>query len=532
MAGYSRFNMWAGISEFQSLYTAGTNPPVQINGSVIAVPGRSSLLRAYNPSIILTLYYHSCLFDPVNDFSTYNSANPWKNSVINGSINQRAMDWRWILCNQGTTIATTALTSNATSVTLAAASNFVNGGYAVITTSSFTNPELVLVTAGAGTTTLTITRNAQSVFGTYSAQAYAVGSIIRPCVSTLGANGLPAWNVTTNCPAYAPPDTYGFTDPWNKWITRFTTEKLMCDGGAWTSQAQGQLTDLNGLFFDNWVDQPGQMLTGSTWSTVADINGTNTATGLSNAVWLAGMQDLATKLRNQIPAGLVLTANTGGTAANFGDWLNGGMAEGIDQTGTNGLIGNAAAIQTHMNNWISNGVAPQLYIYNGSSNRGGLTSVGAPGTANSVGNDYQAMRLNLALCLQSSSTSTTAGAFFCYDEMAYTGSGGGGHQTGWWYDEYAVNINTNQPDGKSTGWLGKATGATSTPSASCYMRYFDNGVALANASASPFAFSTTGNFHRIDATGASGQAPSINSGGASGSSFTVPAGDGLILIRG
>ena len=98
----------------------------------------------------------------------------------------------------------------------------------------------------------------------------------------------------------------------------------------------------------------------------------------------------------------------------------------------------------------------------------------------------------------------------------------------WWYDEYSVDTVTGLPTSNGTrkGYLGAADGPATRLGNGLWRRDFANGIALANNTSSSVSYALGGTFRRIRGT----QDPAVNNG-QSVSSVTLPAQDGLVLLR-
>jgi hypothetical protein len=95
------------------------------------------------------------------------------------------------------------------------------------------------------------------------------------------------------------------------------------------------------------------------------------------------------------------------------------------------------------------------------------------------------------------------------------------HHTRWWYDEF------DGGDGiRRRGYLGQPLGAPLKLASGVYRRDFQNGVALNNSTGSNQTIALGATFKKLRGT----QNPSLNNG-AVVSSVTVPAKDGVILLR-
>jgi hypothetical protein len=97
----------------------------------------------------------------------------------------------------------------------------------------------------------------------------------------------------------------------------------------------------------------------------------------------------------------------------------------------------------------------------------------------------------------------------------------GNHSTRWWYDEYDGGVGI-----RKRGYLGKPLGGPSVLSSAVYRRDYQNGIVLNNSSNAAQTINLGGTFKKLQGT----QNPSLNNG-ATVTSVTVPAHDGIILLR-
>jgi hypothetical protein len=209
------------------------------------------------------------------------------------------------------------------------------------------------------------------------------------------------------------------------------------------------------------------------------------------------MYAMGSAVRSHIPSGRLVVGNPGGRNTSYqGQVLNGGMIEGLDETGANGYIGDTLGFY---NNWMGNGHGPHFFILDGSAHGSSLSAVQT---------NYQAMRFELAWTLAND-------GFFLYDEYWYNYD----HSTDWWYDEF-------DNAGRGTGYLGQALGAATQPATGVFRRDFTNGISLCNTTTSALTISLGGTFRKISGT----QVPTINNG-ASVTSVTLQGKDGIILLR-
>jgi hypothetical protein len=208
------------------------------------------------------------------------------------------------------------------------------------------------------------------------------------------------------------------------------------------------------------------------------------------------MQNICGLLKSRLGNDKIVHSNTGAAVALHGNVLNGGMIEGVDETGNNPFIGD---VQGFYQGWMSGGVSPQIFLMDCSAHGSSLAEVQT---------NYQAMRFLLTYTLQND-------GFFIYDEFWYNYA----HNTSWWYDEY-------DNAGLGKGYLGMPLGPATQPISGVYRRDFTNGLSLCNTTTSPQTIALGGTFRKIKGT----QAPSVNDGSLL-STITLNAKDGIILLR-
>jgi hypothetical protein len=95
------------------------------------------------------------------------------------------------------------------------------------------------------------------------------------------------------------------------------------------------------------------------------------------------------------------------------------------------------------------------------------------------------------------------------------------HGTRWWYDEFDGGEGVRR-----RGYLGQPLGGPAKLPNGVYRRNFQNGIALNNSTGAAQTVSLGGTFKKLRGT----QNPTLNNG-ASVTSVTIPAHDGLILLR-
>jgi hypothetical protein len=212
----------------------------------------------------------------------------------------------------------------------------------------------------------------------------------------------------------------------------------------------------------------------------------------TNDRWGEAMRDMMARLRAALGPNELIIPNRGDGLTQHN---NGGMLEFVDFLDRNGL--------DMLQKWNAN-------------HFGELWSTILSGGSQT---DYRKMRYNLT------------GAMLANHHFGYTNGAAGNYTSLWWYDEYSVNTATGQAtgDGSRKGYLGQPTGPPqqlTSGFAAVWRRDFQNGIVLHNQTSSSQTVSLGGTFRRIQGT----QDPTVNNG-QSGTSVTLPAQDGLILLR-
>jgi hypothetical protein len=347
---------------------------------------------------------------------------------------------------------------------------------------------------GAGT--LTVNRGQLAQNGKFPAITHNPGDYARS-VAYAWNQGFMAFNMSSGCPGSDINPGLGSNLTYNQFVAAFWTAKTANDH---------LYTNLDGLFLDNYVDIPSQLITNAS---KVDYLNQNTATPTPDNAndWKTGMADLAARLRNSLPGKLII-ANTGGSADISGASLNGGMIEGVDQNGKNNFVGDANGDPTAFyNSWMSGGSAPQTFIYNGSD---AITT----GT-DAARTDYRTMRFLFTRTLLNN-------GFFDYDEFLVSntsaGLNSGGHQTTWWYDEY-------DNAGQGTGYLGYALTDATQPITGVFRRDFQHGIDLCNTTAVTQTVSLGKTYKRID-----GVQDHATNDGSKLTVVTLQPRDGIILL--
>jgi hypothetical protein len=404
-----------------------------------------------------TIYWHSCIYE-------WNQAIPlvgnyWRASETGyyvGGVRYRQC-LEWLLCYRGSTLSS-GINSTTTSIPVAQLSYFDVNDHAIIALPGDSEGmEMVTITAksaASGAGTLTVVRGEQaqntnlagSVGGGYPAVAHSSGKAIRSVAYAFGNPDYMMVNVTATCPTA----NGGFgTQTYSQWQASWLAMKL----------AEPNFTNLDGVFLDNFIEVPATIFDGTRGVSTVDGSNTNAATGVSDAVWKAGMVDNAAKLRTAMGSTAIVTGNTGGAAADFSASLQGGMIEGFDEDGTNDRWRRQPTARVSVLSQLERGHEPVLHHERHEPRR-------RPDQADQLSGDALSAWVG---------PSSETGTFVTTKSESTTSNSS--HQTEWWYDEY-------DDVGAGVGWLGQPTGPYTTISAGVYRRKFDNGVVVVNTTGS------------------------------------------------
>ena len=434
--------------------------------------------RQQNPDQVELMYFHSSLY-PESEYTP-------EQFTINGT--RYYIDPAWYLTYAGSSL-TEDVSASGEELRVrdlgafAADDRVLLGGVA-----GQSRAEIAVVTSKSapnGPGTLRVVRGLLSQGGRFAPIDHRAGDYVRTIAHAFGDPDAMMLDVTASAPTSAVNDAFG-EQSWNQFAASFLAQKLSDPAYA----------GIDGYFLDNFVDRAVAIVD---HPARVDRYRTNTASGIDDRAWSAGMLDLASRLRATLPADLLLVGNSGGdTPETFGRYLNGGMIEGLDDGGA-GLTGDLAASLGFYWSWMQRGRGQATFIVNGSPRAESLAAGAAA---------YRTMRLLLTLTM-------THDGFLALDEYNVTG----GHQTLWWFDEF-------DGGGRGVGYLGRPTGSVTQPAPGVYRRDFENGIALSNTTASPRTIDLEAPFQRLKGT----QAPLINDGSVTTTVWLAPL-DGLILLR-
>jgi hypothetical protein len=332
-----------------SLYVTDFHWWPEVNAGHGVPPGWTfgHYLTSLNPDLIAIIYQHAALFE--------DGGWTWRPGSTGFVVNDVAyhIDLRWLLTYAGSTL-TAAITPSATSLQVADLSAFAVHDRVVISgVAGQADAEMVLVIAKSATTgagTLTVTRALNDQRGKFPASQHARGDFVRTVAHAFGDPAAMVLNVTSTCPATDINPSLG-SQTWNQFLGSYLAVKL----------SEPAFQDLKGVFLDNFlgralelVDDVGR----------ADIDNTNRATGVPDAMWADGMETLAAEVRARLPGGTLLVGNTGGDPTRYAKYLNGGMIEGVDPHGANALIED---VMPFYHSWMLNARSPAVFIIEGSA---------------------------------------------------------------------------------------------------------------------------------------------------------------------
>jgi hypothetical protein len=432
-----------------------------------------------NPGLIALMYFHACLY----------SDTEYTPGQFTVGHTLYYIDPRWYLTYAGSTLIDN-VTPDAVRLSVQDLRPFAVGDRLLLGgVEGQSQPELSIVvdkSAPTGPGELMVTRGVLSQGGRYAPSTHIAGDYVRPVAHAFGSPEAMLLNPTGSGVASDVNSEFGL-QTWNQFVATFLTRKL----------ADPAFANIDGYMLDNFVDRATALVDEPQR---VDLSNTNTASGLTDRAWADGMRDLVARVRSSLPPNRILTSNDGGgDSQTFGEYLSGGMIEGIDQDGAAAMHGGVEETFGFYSAWISHANRPSTFIFEGSPRVGEL-EVGASA--------YQAMRFLLTLAL-------TDDGYFAFDEFNINA----GHQTLWWYDEY-------DDAGQGTGYLGRPLGPASQPIAGVFRRDFANGISLSNTTKAPHTIALGDTFRKIKGT----QAATVNDGSAVTSVTLMPK-DGIILLR-
>lgn len=275
------------------------------------------------------------------------------------------------------------------------------------------------------------------------------------------------------------PNTYSLNvaSGWSDYLASYVKDDILSTGlwdGIFYDEASATISWLNGGDLD------------------LDRNGFRDAAADADRWWEEGMIRLLRKTREAAGPDAIIVMN-GDSDPDLQKHVNGRMFESFPTPWEgNGSWATVTGNYLRLRDQV--GFTP-VFIVNGN-------------TAN-TGNraDYAKMRYGLASAL-------LGDAFFGFD------FGEQDHGQLWMYDEYSASL------GSPTNAARNLTGQSSPVQPGVWRRDFQNGIALVNSTDRAQTVDLDGDFERLHGT----QDPSVNNGEI-GSTVTIPAKDGLILLR-
>jgi hypothetical protein len=271
--------------------------------------------------------------------------------------------------------------------------------------------------------------------------------------------------------------SYNVATGWNEALPHFVKEDLMSSG------------DWDGVFYDE------------TSATISWLNGGNVDVnddgqrddaGTADRLWKAGMIHLLKTTRDLIGPDAVIVTN-GDSDADLQPYVNGRMFETFptpwEYDGSwSTVMGNYLKLQKQVG-------YPPLFIINSNTNNTGAQ------------NDFRKMRFGLASTLMGD-------GFFQFDY------GDQDHGQTWMYDEYEAYL------GSPVGDARNLTGSTTPVKPGVWRRDFQHGTVLVNSGDKTQTIDLDADFEHLNGA----QDHAVNDGSIA-STVTIPAGDGIIMLR-
>lgn len=254
----------------------------------------------------------------------------------------------------------------------------------------------------------------------------------------------------------------------NQVIPKFVANEVLATG-LW-----------DGVFYDNAWDN-------ITWfvGNDIDLNRDGLADTNLDLAWQAGMRFIYNETRRLAGSKFIIVGNS--DARVYRNELNGMMLENF-----------------RPENWTR---LMQAYEYNQLAGDGSKVNIINANTANRGGEkSYQAMRFGLTSAL-------LLDGYYSFD------FGDQDHGQLWWYDEY--NLDLGPGNGPASAYTGKKDFAPDV-----WQRDYDHGLALVNSTNKPQTVSLAGDYEKII-----GSQDKIVNNGAIVSETTIPAEDGLVLLK-
>jgi hypothetical protein len=273
------------------------------------------------------------------------------------------------------------------------------------------------------------------------------------------------------------------TSSWNSYLPQYVHDHIL------------STNNWDGIFYDEVSDNISWVNGGN-----VDLNrdGTADSAATADAAWKNGMIAMLTKARNLDPTKIIVINGT--STPEFQPLTNGRMFESFPTPWEAG--GDWYEI---MRRYVANLpviMAPDAFIINANTNNTGTRD------------DYQKMRFALA-------SSLMGDGYFSFD------FGDQNHGQIWRYDEYGVYLGkpTELPKNAVTG-VGISSDAAAKFTAGVWERNYEKGIVLVNPTNQAQTVSFDSEFEKIR-----GSQDAKTNDGSIVSSVTIPAHDGLIMLR-
>ena len=257
---------------------------------------------------------------------------------------------------------------------------------------------------------------------------------------------------------------------WNTFLGPFIRDEMMSTGlwdGVFLDAAYEQVTGFFGPNLD------------------PDLNGVANPSKQNDEAYHEGMTILINNVRSAIGNDKLILNNS---SAAYASVTNGTLFENFPRYGW-------ASPFSELRTALSKNRNPKISTINTNTNNKEQPT------------DYRLMRLGLT-------SSLLADAFFSFD------AGDAGHQRTWWYDEYAAIIGEPRLGAKVV------SGSVSKTTPAVWWREYTQGLAIANPTNKAVQLDLPGEFEKV-----SGQQDRATNDGSIVKSVTVPAQDGIVLLR-
>ncbi len=295
----------------------------------------------------------------------------------------------------------------------------------------------------------------------------------------------PGFKLASRIPeAYFLPHANGSRATWwpGAWLMNASTLAPSVNGQTWRTFLGSFIRDeimSTGYWDGVFLDAAYSDVTGAYGSDLdPDRDGRGNPVSETNATYKAGMRELIQNVRKALGNDKLVINNS---SASYADVSNGVLFENFPRNGFSGTF-------TDLRNSLSKNPSPKVSAINTNTNN------------REEPNNFRLMREGLTSAL-------IADAYYSFD------AGDAGHMRTWWYDEYTAPIGNVRRDAKNI-------------KPNVWSREYERGIAIVNGSKTAEQITLPGEFERLQGS----QDPQTNNGAIS-TKVTVPAEDGLVLIR-